>query len=69
MSFKGHIPWFNMKMSFLRPSLSLHENVSLKILFLNLTWKCLGSNNYDDWKLREGAISNLIEHPIQVNLL
>ncbi|XP_023346110.1 U4/U6 small nuclear ribonucleoprotein Prp3 [Eurytemora carolleeae] len=29
----------------------------------------LGSNNYDDWKLREGAISNLIEHPIQLQPL
>ena len=28
----------------------------------------LGSNNYENWKLREGAISNLIEHPIQVIL-
>jgi len=29
----------------------------------------LGSNNYDDWKIRDGAITNLIEHPIQLQPL
>jgi len=29
----------------------------------------LGSNNYVNWKIREGAVSNLIEHPIQLQPL
>ena len=28
-----------------------------------------GSNEYTDWKIREGAISNLIEHPIQLQVI
>lgn len=29
----------------------------------------LGAHNYDDWKIREGAVTNLIEHPIQLQPL
>jgi hypothetical protein len=29
----------------------------------------LGAHNYEGWKIREGAISNLIEHPIQLQPL
>jgi U4/U6 small nuclear ribonucleoprotein PRP3 len=29
----------------------------------------LGAHNYEDWKIREGAITNLIEHPIQLQPL
>ena len=29
----------------------------------------LGAHNYEAWKIREGAITNLIEHPIQLQPL
>ena len=29
----------------------------------------LGAHDYEDWKIREGAITNLIEHPIQLQPL